>query len=709
MSLGIIRWWAVQSNFNPTDLAWYNDQGRVSVVGVVAQDPDVRDSYVQVRVQVEQLSAEVGGQPMAVEGLLLAYLPKGDWGYGDRLYISGELLTPPSAEDFSYRDYLARWGIYSYMPFAFADRLETGQGSHLKTWVYTFKQTALEKVYRYFPDPEASLVAGILLGVESGISEEVERAFQDTGTTHIIAISGFNITIIAGLFGVLFGRLLGPRRGAFVAVLGIAVYTFLVGGDAPVVRAAIMGGFSLFARQVGRRQHGINSLSFTAALMLAFNPLLLWDAGFQLSFAATFGLILYAEPWTTALEGWLGSRVSAQLTKKLTGPISEYFLLTLAAQLTTFPIIVYHFQRVSWVSLPANLAILPAQPPIMILGGLSVLIGFVIPSLGQACAYLAWPFVAYTIRMVEWIAGFEQAGSIGQVSMLVVGGYYLLLFLVTFLYSPQWKKALPKIRPVIVMAVLLICAVLVWCAALAAPDKLLHTTILDVGDGGAVLIQTPEGRYILIGGGSSPIRLSDSLGRFLPLFHRQLDMLLVPTTQKQHLTALPEVVERFPPSQVYWAGDPRDSRFSEELYADLQADHIPIHPITPGAVVDLGGGAHLEVLASDEEGMLLLLRWEGFRLLLPVYPDGSCDQIRHQLPSAGRVTALVLAIDEIENCPLPDWFSASQAQLVVTGRPTAEGSSGMGTTSMPVLQTYLVGWVELVTDGESLWIQVESD
>lgn len=190
--LGVLRWRAVQPDFTPKDLAWYNDQGRVSVVGVVAQDPDVRDSYVQVRVQVEQITLEAGGMPIGVEGLLLAYLPKGDWRYGDRLYISGELLTPPSAEDFSYRDYLARRDIFSYMPFAFADRLEAGQGDPFKTWIYAFKQSALEKVYRYFPDPEASLVAGILLGVESGIPEEVEIAFQDTGTTHIIAISGFN-------------------------------------------------------------------------------------------------------------------------------------------------------------------------------------------------------------------------------------------------------------------------------------------------------------------------------------------------------------------------------------------------------------------------------------------------------------------------------------------------------------------------------------
>lgn len=506
----------------------------------------------------------------------------------------------------------------------------------------------------------------------------------------------------------LFGRILGPRRGALAALLGIGVYTVLVGGDAPVVRAAIMGGFSLFARQIGRRQHGLNSLSITAALMMAFNPLLLWDAGFQLSFAATLGLILYAEPWTAALESWLGKRVSAEITKKLTGPISEYFLLTLAAQLTTFPILVYHFQRVSWVSLPANLAILPAQPPIMILAGLSVLAGFILTPLGQVCAYLAWPFVAYTIRMVEWIADFEGARSIGQVSMLFVGGYYLLLFLVTVLYSPRWKQALPKLRPVFVLAALMVLSVLVWSAALAAPDKLLHTTILDVGDGVAVLIQSSDGRYVLIGGGSSSIRLSDSLGRFLPLFHRQLDLLVVPNAQKQYVAALPEAVERFPPMQAFCAGEPGESRLAEELYTDLQAEHIPIEIMSPGAVVELGRGARLEVLTSGAKGVLLLLHWEGFRLLLPFYPDVSCIDIFKDVQTAGRATALVLTGAEIESCPIDAWFAVSKAQLVVISQPHPNiPTSRAAATSLPILRTDLVGWVELITNGEAVWVQTE--
>src|SRR4030095_13477113 len=100
-----------------------------------------------------------------------------------------------------------------------------------------------------FPDPESSLLAGILLGVDTGLTRELQQAFKNTGTAHIIAISGFNISIIPGTFFALFSRVLCPRRGAALAILGIIFYTFIVGADAAVVRAAFMGSLALFAKQ----------------------------------------------------------------------------------------------------------------------------------------------------------------------------------------------------------------------------------------------------------------------------------------------------------------------------------------------------------------------------------------------------------------------------------------------------------------------------
>ena len=135
--------------------------------------------------------------------------------------LRGHLQTPPSSEDFSYQDYLAHQGILAYMPDAEATLLPFTGGNPVLRLVYAFKAYAVERVYRIFPEPEAALLAGILLGDDNGMPAELQQAYVNTGTAHIIAISGFNIAIIAGLFVLLFSRLLGERKGAIAAILGI--------------------------------------------------------------------------------------------------------------------------------------------------------------------------------------------------------------------------------------------------------------------------------------------------------------------------------------------------------------------------------------------------------------------------------------------------------------------------------------------------------
>jgi len=284
--------------------------------------------------------------------------------------------TPPEGEGFSYRDYLQRQGIYVYLPNAEVEIVESGQGNILMGGIFGLKSRAMAVLYQLWPDPEASLLAGILLGIETGIPDHVQQAFRDTGTSHIIAISGFNITIVAGLFSRFFSRLLNPRQGAIAAMLGIGVYTLLVGADAAVVRAAVMGGLSIFAQQIGRRQHGLNAAALASLIMILLNPQLPWDISFQLSLSATLGLILYADPFAQKFLEFSSRVLPLETAQRITQPISEYILFTFAAQLATFPVMLFHFHSFSLSTFLANPAILPVQPPIMLAG--------VVP-FGQGC------------------------------------------------------------------------------------------------------------------------------------------------------------------------------------------------------------------------------------------------------------------------------------------------------------------------------------
>ena len=401
------------------------------------------------------------------------------------------------------------------------------------------------------------------------------------------------------MFTFLFLRLLGSRRRFLAAGLSaavVAVYTLLVGADAAVVRAAIMGGLSLFACQVGRRQDGLNSLAFVAAAMAVFNPNMPWDVGFQLSFMATLGLVLYAEPLSQAFLKFAARRLPLEKAKRLAGPVGEYFLFTLAAQIMTLPITIYHFQRLSLTSFLANPVILPAQPPVMILGGLAVLLGLVYAPLGQLAAYLAWPFVVFTIRAVEWTAAIPGGMvNLGDVSLFWICLFYAVLFLWTF-GKERFKGMGNYLKPTVVITGLGLVCVVVWQTTLAAPDGRLHLTVLDVGSGDALLIQAPGGERLLVNGGPSPSALSDALGRRLPLTQRSLDYLVVAASGDNQLAALPRVIERFPVKNVLWAGPTHANRSARDLQ-DAFAD-LGIRPILAetGQSLDLGSGARIRAI-----------------------------------------------------------------------------------------------------------------
>ena len=186
-SLGGVRYTLSTPQIDEHFIAWYNDLGVEYIVeGVVVEPPDTRDQYTNLRVSLENITSLNDSIDIPVGGTLLARVSTGDdWRYGDRIRLQGEPQTPPEGEMFSYRDYLAREGIYSTMAYPVVHLLQHDRGNPVLAWIYNLKRSALELVYRLYPDPEASLLGGILLGDESGIPEEVDRAFKETGTSHI--------------------------------------------------------------------------------------------------------------------------------------------------------------------------------------------------------------------------------------------------------------------------------------------------------------------------------------------------------------------------------------------------------------------------------------------------------------------------------------------------------------------------------------------
>ncbi|MBI5951846.1 MAG: ComEC/Rec2 family competence protein [Chloroflexi bacterium] len=708
-----------QPTIDAFHIAFYNDREyEMLVTGTLDEPPDQRDSYSNLTLKVEAVDSGSGDMPAS--GMLLVRTSAlADYEYSQRVRVRGLLKTPPENEEFSYRDFLARQGIHSTMSTYEITTLPGNGGNLFFRFVYKLKGKLLENTYRLYHDPEASLLAGILLGVDTGMTKELQTAFKNTGTAHIIAISGFNIAIIAGIFFAIFKNLFGEKFGAVVAVVGIFFYTILVGADAAVLRAALMGTLSLAARQLGRRNNGMNSLGVAVIFMLFLNPMWLWDVGFQLSFFATLGLILYAEPFSNFTLNLL-TKLFKQDMKAFARILNESVTLTFAAQLTTIPIMAYHFNRISLVSFIANPFILFVQPAVMVFGGAAVFASLFLFPLGQLIAWFAEPFAAYTIRIVELFDGLARNSMLFmevELWHLILG--YTLLLGVTFNWDELKKRiqalsgSLRAVALTATLAILFACTIMIWRATATTGDGQLHITFLEAGSADAVLIQTPDGRNVLINGGESASKLSDELGRRLPYFWRKLDWLVIASTQEEQLAALPRLVERIPPENVLWSGNVQASFPAQALDKYFAAQGIPVSKAEVGQRLGLGDQAWVEVKAVGPRGSVLLIQYKNFRALLPIgISEGTLDELEFG-NAIDKVDVLLLADAGYAPSNPPDLIENVNPQLTIldvaagdpNGLPSEEVLKSLDGYSL--LRTDRSGWIQVITDGESMRVETE--
>jgi competence protein ComEC len=711
--LGGWRYLAIQPVIDRSHAAFYNDRGRFQLMGVVSDQPDPRDSYVNLTVEVEDLEVfEEGGDRKSTpvdRGKVLVQAPAGSsFAYGDRVRFRGELQTPFESAEFSYREHLARKEIHSVMPYAQVMLLEPNQGNPVKAWIYRLQEKGYTLLQVLFPSPESALLSGILLGRDQGLSPALQEAFRRTGTTHIIAISGFNMAILAGLFSGIFTRLLGRKWGAITAVVGITGYTILVGAEAAVVRAAIMGILGVLGGMFGRRQNGINSLGLAALVMMVLSPFVIWDIGFQLSIAATLGLVLYAQPMEEKFVNWAANRMPEERAEKLAGPIGEFFLFTLAAQVMTLPIIAYHFRGISWLALFANPLILPPQALVMILGGLALLCGLVFPGLGALVAMTALPLLRYTIRTVSWL-GQLPAGevSLPRFHVLWLAVFYAVLFVLTLFPRETRQKIYKRLFSLQTGALLLFSLVfLVWNRALSLPDDNLHLTLLDAE--GTLLIQAPAGYTVLVGGGDSPSTLHQQLGQMLPAGDQRLNVLIVASASRDDLNGLSGGIGRVSVEKVLWGIDPQVNQTARSVYKLMQDKSQTLHTLETGQALELGGGTRLTVLRSGERGAMLWLEWNKFYALIPA---GKLDSDGWTVPNAPDVVLLPdnLSTEDLPLAQIIDWSpSAILLPLGSSDLPlSGEHELLCLFEGYPLLNTLNQGWIRVSTDGEKLWVSGE--
>jgi competence protein ComEC len=332
-----------------------------------------------------------------------------DWRYGDRITVKGRLKTIV-AEQSSYDRYLVQHGITGMIKWGSVTLISQGNGNPLIAAVYGVQDACQAAVSLWLSRDEAGLLLGVVLGLQQPLSPQFTDQLGRTSTTHIIVASGYNAAIIVSVVMGLAGRL---RRRAVVSLVLIVLvaYVALSGFNPSMIRAAIMAAAALTAYQWGRQRLALHLLYCTAILMLLINPLWIFDTSFQLSFAATTGIILFEQ-------------IIRAKIPNIPDSIKEIISTTLSAQILTIPIISSTFGTVAVLGLLANLLVLWAIPWVMGIGALAIPATLVVPVVGHWLLWASEPLLWYIKQCIGLIASIPFASVAVQFPLWACLLYY---------------------------------------------------------------------------------------------------------------------------------------------------------------------------------------------------------------------------------------------------------------------------------------------
>jgi competence protein ComEC len=553
---------------------------------------------------------------------------------------------------------------------------------------------------RGMPSREAELAKGFVLGADEGIDEGTKEDFRRAGLSHLLAVSGQNVTLLALLAMPLLAMLGIPLRERLVWVLGlIAIYVPLAGAGPTIQRAAVMGAAGIVATLAGRRTSRLYALALAAVVTLAIDPGIAGDVGWQLSFAAVLGILLIAAPLRRALAGRLGSA-------GVRGALAEGIAVTVAATLATAPLIAFHFEELSTTTLIANVLALPAVAPAMWLGMASAAAaqvpGFPLEPLNSLDALL----LAYVAQVAEWCGAPSWAQLNVRLDLAGLAAAYTAIgvVLVAAARSAAVRRLLGGAAA---LAAVALSVALVWpdSPARLGPIRGLRVTVLDVGQGDAILLQPRAAPAVLVDGGPS----GDGLERKLEEAGvERLGAAIVSHDEADHVGGIEQLLGSLPVARLVYG------RLDRPTLGLAKA--AGAQPVRVGRGTTLrSGGLRLEVLWPPPEllaqplagadpntqALVLLARWRRFSMLLTADAEAEAVPL-----DPGQIDVLKVAHHGSEDAGLGPMLDLIRPELAVIS-VGAENSYGHPTAAtLGVLAAAEVQTLRTDTDG-AITIEVE--
>jgi competence protein ComEC len=733
-------------------LQFYNDQGKFEIEGRVITEPEHGDRTSTFQLSADKITManranNISGKAMVRVSRYSAYH------YGDILKINCKLETPPKFNDFDYKDYLARQGIYSLINYPKIEIMERNTGFQALSVIYSLRNSLSQSISRSLPEPQCSLAQGMLLGLRGNIPDSLTQAFANTGTTHILAISGLNLSIIIGILLSIGVWFFGKRYSIaiWIALVAIWLYAIITGMKPPIIRGAIMGSMFLFAEVLGRQRNASTALVFAAAIMVGIEPQILWNVSFQLSFLSMAGLVYifpYFQDW--ARKGILNSLPQKDTVNSLYHIALDGLGITAAAILATLPIIAYHFGTISLMALPANFFAIPSLPPIIITTALVGVTGLLLPVLAQVMGWIAWLFLSYFILIVQIFNALPfSVIKLSNISIWHICSYYVLLVLAIVILAHRSQfinilasatstisKNISRVSRAISLPLkkwslisVLFAVILTWAAAFNLPDDKLHVHILNIGQGDAILIQTPSHQNILIDGGPSPQAINLELGKKLPFWDRTIDLMILTQPQSDHLTGLIEVLNYYKVKQVIAPEIPYDSFIYDQWLNVVQANQVNYSAAHSLQEINLGNNLFLEILHPpaallkgtyddiNNNGLVLRLSYQDISFLFTADIDEEAEWYLISRRAELQSTVLKIAHHGSLSSTSAEFLAVANPSIAVISvssnnnfnHPHPEIMSRLNQKlgDSRLFLTSKHGTVELITDGNKLWVKTE--
>lgn len=390
-------------------------EGEYQGTGVIVSEVLEKEGWYQFRARLN-------------EGYLLVKTRNEEVLYGDTITVRCSIQRPESFDGFDYPKYLMMKRVHGACKDPFVQKISHGHGVAIYYNLLQVKKRVMLLFAEKLPLPHAPFMAGLIVGGTNGFPSDVLQDFQRTGASHIVAVSGSNVAIVISLCLALLTACSIRRKYRFYLItLGLLAFTMITGFQSSIVRAVFMGWLVVLAQSVGRVPNTRNSIIFAGMLLVMINPLVLrYDVGFQLSFAATIGLVY-------------GMKVTEEFQRYL-GVFAQYVLPTIIAYLWTLPITLLSFGTLSVIAPAVNILIAPLLPFGMLAGALIIGLGW-IPGIEWGATFFGWLVLEVLLRIVRWGGAFSWA-------QVEVQGWwvYLVSLSIYILHSALWYFHLRKKR-----------------------------------------------------------------------------------------------------------------------------------------------------------------------------------------------------------------------------------------------------------------------